>query len=156
MPVESSNNVGNGSYVMGGGRGGRQHLRATRKKALNFMCPPYPPWFRVVGNSGLGSCLNVLLWSVVHGGDLLTKPWTRRPSTWAPRGWNPRVCLQLSRCREVSRGELGRRVHVASLWGVGRQGREPLRVSGSQGAQDPAAWPARVRRRPSAALALVR
>lgn len=68
-----------------------------------FRGPRHPPWFQVVGSRGLGSC-HALLCFVAHaggGGDLLTKPWTWRPTPdpGAPRGWDCRLCLQLSSCR---------------------------------------------------------
>lgn len=60
-------------------------LRGRSLERPAFRVPRHPPWFQVVGNSGLGSC-HVLLCSVARaggGGDLLTKPWTWRPPTTA-------------------------------------------------------------------------
>lgn len=106
--MESSNNVGNSSYAMGGGGGGRSLERPA------FWGPRHPPWFQVVGSRGLGSC-HALLCFVAHAGgggggpshktlDLETHPRPRGPQGLGLQALSPAQQLQGGR---LSGGESG-------------------------------------------------
>lgn len=97
-------------------------LRGRSLQRPAFRVPRHPPWFQVVGNSGLGPC-HVLLCSVARaggGGDLLTKPRTwRPPPPWGPQGLGLQVlspAQQLQGWEALWRGVRRKGAHAVG-WG---------------------------------------